>query len=303
MLSHRQGWSFAVVLVIFPYLFAAGPSDPPAVTYRTGTSEVRISFFATDENNRLVRDVKPEDLAVVDSGMVIRNFRSLNHADETALEVIVLIDASESMAPTFQATLKEIMGLITQDPLVPESSISIITIAGIRPTLVCSSDCASTGSQQLVRLKADGATPLFDSLTYSARMIGNRHAVDTRQLVLLFSDGGDTISLSSPKSALDALIANGAVLYTISPSKSGRMTNADAMLRQMAEATGGRSVALDDGAGRALRTAMEDQRASFLLTYQLPSRAPGFHSLRILPKHNLNLHFHCRRGYYYDESR
>jgi hypothetical protein len=40
-----------------------------------------------------------------------------------------------------------------------------------------------------------------------------------------------------------------------------------------------------------------------VVSYALPSRQKGFHSLRILPKHNLNLQFHSRKGYYYDEVR
>ena len=52
----------------------------------------------------------------------------------------------------------------------------------------------------------------------------------------------------------------------------------------------------------SVKGALADLRASYVVTYQLPSRAVGFHSLRILPKHNLNLRFHCRNGYYYEAS-
>jgi hypothetical protein len=71
----------------------------------------------------------------------------------------------------------------------------------------------------------------------------------------------------------------------------------------MADATGGRSFSAQDDVTDVLEAALADLRASYVVTYALPSHAAGFHSLRILPKHNLNLRFHCRRGYFYDEVR
>jgi len=52
------------------------------------------------------------------------------------------------------------------------------------------------------------------------------------------------------------------------------------------------------GEADILHAVLADLRASYVVTYQLPSRSAGFHALRILPKHNLNLRFHCRRGYF-----
>src|SRR4051794_22481942 len=57
-LSHRQGWSFPLILLLFPFLLlGVCKAEDPQVTYRTGTSEVRVSFFATDQNGRLLEKV------------------------------------------------------------------------------------------------------------------------------------------------------------------------------------------------------------------------------------------------------
>jgi hypothetical protein len=103
-LSHRQGWSFAVLLTIFPCVFfASTTSDVPS-------SEVRIAFFATDQNNHLVEKIDKNDFAVVDGDEVIRDFRSLVRSDETALDIVLLVDASESVAPRYQAVIRMRMG-------------------------------------------------------------------------------------------------------------------------------------------------------------------------------------------------
>ena len=88
LLSHRQGCSLAVLLAFFPCLFyASSTSDDPLTTYRTGTSEVRVSFFATDEHNQPVENVGKDDFAIVDGEMVVRDFRSLVRASDTAVDL------------------------------------------------------------------------------------------------------------------------------------------------------------------------------------------------------------------------
>ena len=301
-LSHRQGWSLAAVLALFPYLFAGASNDTPDITYRTGTAEVRVTFFATDQDNRLVQAIDRNDFAVVDGDMVIRDFRSLTRSDETRLDIVVLVDTSESVAPRFYAIANQIRHLISHNH--SGDHLSIITFAGLRPAVLCTADCSGPATESKIRsLNPAGSTPLFDALSFGARYIADRHAPGVRQVLILLSDGNDTISGTSARHALEAVIETGALLYTINPNKSARDPKGSFALSEMAEATGGRSFSAEDDAADVLDAALADLRASYVVTYALPNRAAGFHSLRILPKHNLNLRFHCRRGYFYDEGR
>lgn len=292
----------AVLLAVFPGLLCArAGNDTPGINYRTGTSEVRVSFFATGQDNRLVQAIDRNDFAVVDGDIVIRDFRSLTRSDETKLDVVVLVDASESVAPRFRATAEQVLRLISHNH--SGDDLSIITFSGLRPAVLCSANCGGTDTENKVRsLTPAGATPLFDSLVFSARYVADRHRPGVRQVLILLSDGNDTISGSSARQALDAVIGTGALLYTINSNKTARDLKGSLALQEMAEATGGRSFSAHD-AGDVLEAALADLRASYVVTYALPSRMAGFHSLRILPKHNLSLRFHCRRGYFYDEGR
>ena len=51
-----------------------------------------------------------------------------------------------------------------------------------------------------------------------------------------------------------------------------------------------------------LNAVLDDLRASYVVTYALPSHQAGFHSLRLLPTHNLNLTFRNRKGYIYEPN-
>ena len=74
MLSHRQGWFLALLFLMLSYSVRAGSAnDLPAATYRATVSEVRITFFATDEKNRPVDKIGKDDFAVVDNGIVVRD--------------------------------------------------------------------------------------------------------------------------------------------------------------------------------------------------------------------------------------
>jgi VWFA-related protein len=301
--SHRQGLSLAVIPFAFSFVFFTGSAnDISTATYHTGTSEVRISFFTTDENNLLVESVQKDDFAVVDDGMVIRDFRSLTRSNETGLDVVAVVDASESVAPRFHTTMNAVLQLVSQKPVGGDDRIAVVSFNGLSPVLVCSHDCRSPAAgARLLGLKAAGPTPLLDTLVYAADFISSRRKPGVRQVLILFSDGNDTISVTSSRDALKAVIARGALLYTVDLNESGDASKGSAALQRMAEATGGRYFSVRESAINVLQAALADLRASYVVTYPLPSRAAGFHSLRIFPKHNLNLRFHCRSGYYYEE--
>ena len=282
---------------------AGSANDLPAATYRTTVSEVRITFFATDENNRPVEKIGIDDFAVVDNGIVVRDFRSLMRSDETALDVVAVVDASESVAPRFRATVNDVLQLVSQRQLATDDNISVMTFSGLQPVVICARDCRSAAAgQKLLAVKATGPTPLFDALADGAQFISKRRTPGVRPVLILFSDGDDTISRTPARDALEEVVASGALLYAIDLNKPGEVTRGSDALRQMAEITGGRYFAAGEGAVHVLKAALEDLRASYVVTYQLPSRGIGFHSLRILPKHNLNLRFHCRSGYYYEND-
>jgi Ca-activated chloride channel homolog len=304
-LSYRQGWSLAIFLLfLFPLLFASNPADDPPIRYRTGTSEVRVSFFATDQNGHPLESVSKDDFAVVDSGRVIREFRSLARSNETVLDVVALIDTSESVAPRFRANLQHLVQVLDSESSISVDDISVIQFAGTQPAVVCSGNCRTAATEQrLAVMKAQGATPLYDAIRYTADFLLQRRSPDVRQVVILFSDGNDTISRASAREAFDGMLSSGALLYTVNVDSSAATSTGTVVLQRMAEASGGRSFSARDGIGNVLQAILADLRSSYVVSYSLPSRQGGFHSLRILPKHNLNLRFHCRGGYYYEQNR
>jgi VWFA-related protein len=195
--------------------------------------------------------------------------------------------------------MSDVLQLVAREQSIPDENIAVLLFGGasggIRPAILCSSG---------------GTTPLFDALIFGADFISHHRRAGARPVIILFSDGNDTISWHSPREALEAVLAEGVLIYSVdigtSANQSSNQTMGSMFLRRVSDATGGRYFSLrfsqQDGAATVLNAVLEDLRASYVVTYDLPSHQDGFHSLRLLPTHNLNLTFHSRNGYFYERS-
>jgi len=327
MLTH---WHIRSVLLALFVLTCASTADDTSrssglPTYRTTVSEVRVTFFASDENNHPVATLTTSDFAVVDRERVIRKFRSFTRSDETTLDLVALVDLSESVAPRLRVAMSAVLQLVAHEQSIPADNFAVLSFGGaseeasgetslgtsaaIRPAVLCASGCGASNSvSRLLAVKSGGTTPLFDALIFGADFIAHHRRAGARPVLILFSDGIDTISLHSAREAQDAVLDGGALIYAVDIGTSAHHISGSTFLRQVSEATGGRYFSSSprssppDGAATVLNALLEDLRASYVVSYDLPSHQPGFHSLRLLPTHNLNLTFHSRNGYYYEPS-
>jgi hypothetical protein len=71
------------------------PRSPRLPRYHSTVSEVRLTFFAT-EHNQSIAQLQQHDFAVVDNGLVVRDFRSFGRSGVTQLEVLLLVDSSRT---------------------------------------------------------------------------------------------------------------------------------------------------------------------------------------------------------------
>ena len=316
----RPALLFLALLICVPG--SHGSNDAAeSITYRTTVSEVRVTFFATDEQQHPVATLTNSDFAVVDNDRVVRNFHSFTRSDETSLEVGVLVDASQSVAPRFQFAMKDVAQLVAHEQSIPEDDISVIAFGGtspgpnrersggapnLQPAILCSSGCRTSESvSKLLALANSGTTPLFDALIFGAAFISQNRRAGVRPVLILFSDGIDTISLHSSLDAIQAVTDGGVSIYSVDVGSPRNPTTGTAFLRQISEASGGRYFSLSsrhDNSASLLSVVHDDLRASYVVTYDLPSHQAGFHALRLLPTRHLNLTFHSRNGYYYDPN-
>src|SRR5260370_27769609 len=123
MLTHwHPRLALLALFTLTSVLAAEDASDASGVPpYRSTVSEVRVTFFATDENNHPVATLTKSHFAVVDNELRVRNFRSSTPSDETSLlDVAALVDLSESVAPRFRVAMSDVLQLVAQEQSIPD---------------------------------------------------------------------------------------------------------------------------------------------------------------------------------------
>jgi VWFA-related protein len=281
---------------------SSGPStvsseESQNVAFSSTVSEVRLLFLATDEHNHTVEDLRRNDFAVVDDERVIREFRSFIRSDAVYLNVVVLIDSSESVLPRFRQEITDVAQLISQSPWNPGDHVSVLAFGGSESEFICDGNCRESFSRNQI-VPRGGATPLLDAIEIATTLLVQRRQPEVWPVILLFSDGDDTISKASLSQVREKILNSGEQIYSIDVSNSRQENNGSAMLRSLAEDSGGRYVRLSEGTKKIFSGVIDDLHSARLVTYQLPNSGSNFHSIRILPTHNLHLQFRCRRGYY-----
>jgi len=253
-------------------------------------------FFATDQNSRNVPELQDTDFAIVDDENVIREFRSVTRSQSSKLDVIVLIDASESVRPRFPEVITNVEQLISQPPWNPEDSLSVMSFAGLEARLICADNCHSSFAPGQV--VPGSATPLLDAVETAATLLSQRRHPDAWPVIILFSDGDDTISKASFRDIQQTVLASGVQIYAVDIGSSRHSYTHNPTMEKLAADSGGRCLWLNQGASKIFGDVIDDLHSALVVTYALPQSNSVFHSIRILPTHNLNLQFRCRRGYY-----
>ena len=297
---------FALWVIVTGVILGSGSgqtTDHAGLTFRSEVNEVRVTFSTTDEKNRVVSTVQSSDFAIIDQDRVVRDFRSFTRSDYTRLNLALLVDTSDSIKPRFQQELSTVVQLLQRNSGVPEDSWSVISVRGLKPTMLCQGNCRALDmGAQFLSVTKGGQTPLYDGIVFAARALAQAKDAHTRRILVLFSDGADTISLRSLDDAMESTLEGDVAVYSVDMSPAPHARQGSSVLRALAANSGGRYFTAEAGADKVLAAILEDFHATYTVAYKLPTPAEGFHLLRILPTHDLGLQFHCRRGYYYSNQ-
>ncbi len=289
----------ALLFAVFMNSIPLKAADGTGYTFRSSTNEVRLAFAASDRQGHVIKELHPSDVAVADNGTIIRHFKSFRPASESPLDLVVLLDASDSLASQIPGEIADVETFIARSAWGEQDRVSILAFGGMRPKLVCARNCNAQVAQiKLNTLRASGATPLYDALVEAAEILEQSRDAEARPAMILFSDGMDTISMHSMSEAL--LLAENlqAAIYCVNErSKRSTPDHGDAVLDRLAGSTGGVSFPPGQNVASMLRAVLEDLHGGYVLTYDLPEQTAGQHSVRILPTRDPRLQFRSRQAY------
>lgn len=283
---------------------AAAAQEPP--TFRVDVKLVRMLATVKNMQGQMVGGLKKEDFIVLDNG-VEQEVTLFERNTAQPLSVAMLVDRSRSTQREknyeLEAVQRFFKALFREGN--PKDSTALYSFN--YEVALMSEYTRNMGklSSALGRLRSEGATALYDAIYLAAE---DQERREGRRVVVVVSDGGDTISKIRFEKALEALHKVNAVMYAVLivpvAGDAGRNLRGENALTTLTQWTGGQiffpalGASLDD----AFDTILRDLRTQYLIGYyprNTETPKDRFHrvSVRVRqPGHSVS----ARNGYFSD---
>ena len=277
------------------------PTSEMDTTIRRRVQEVHLEFSVSSQKGRPVPQLNPGDFTIYQDNHPGGNVTSFSADQNLPLNLLLLIDASDSMTRGFAAERNAAIAFLRS---VVRPSIDHSAVASFSTHLRFDPGNDATSPATLFRigmLRSEGITALYDSLCESAvafRTFGEERSPSRRVLVLL-SDGDDNYSLHSLDSAIAAAQKSDLIVYAITAHDPRLVAPGDGVLDRITSETGGRFFVVKkfEQTEEAFAQIEQEIRAQYSVTFRPSDSVCGYHSLRIeLRDHSL--HAHSRTAFY-----
>lgn len=262
--------------------------------FRSGVDVVRVDVSVM-RGGKPVAGLTAKNFTLTDNGVA----QELTSAtlDQLPLNAILVLDVSSSVAGEELAHLIDAGQQLVRS-LRPDDRVALVTFS--EQVLVqkpLTADVASI-ARALADLRGTGATSMNDAIHVALNL---RPLDASRSIIIVFSDGEDNLSWTTPAGLVDEAKRGGTVIHAIemrtaavaplgtrsAALKAQGYLDGVPVLQALATAAGGR--VWSAGSSRDLRTlftqALEEMRARYLLTYTPKGVAQdGWHDLKVTLK-------------------
>ena len=238
-------WLAVAVTLSVATAIAQQPDQP---AFRTGIDLVSLNVTVTDGDNRYVTDIEQSGFQLYEDGAL----QDITFYTRTQLPIALalLIDTSASMTEKMSTAQQAAIGFAER--LRDEDSASVIDFDSRVDILQGFTNSIDELKTAIRRTSAGGSTSLYNAIYISLKELGKVGATTTtvgeiqRQAIVMLSDGEDTSSLVEFDEVLELAKRSDTVIYSIGLRSRDIRTRrefreADFVLRQLAQETGGRA--------------------------------------------------------------
>lgn len=244
---HGSLRSLTVALVVSSAATAIA-QEPDQPAFRTGVDLVALNVTVTDENDRYVTDIDVEGFQLFEDGAQ----QEVTFFTRTQLPIALalLMDTSASMADRMSTAQEAAIGFAER--LRTQDLASIIDFDSRVDILHEFTNSLDALTSAIRRTSAGGSTSLYNAIYISLKELAKIGAAATaeeeirRQAIVMLSDGEDTSSLVEFEEVLELAKRSNTIIYSIGLRSRDIRTRrgfreADFVLRQLAQETGGRT--------------------------------------------------------------
>lgn len=303
------GWAiaalvFALDLVALPRTaFAQQDSD---TTIHMNVRLVNVFVNVTDQNGAVVGGLTKDDFAVSEDGRP-QQIALFERQSALPLSITLAIDTSGSVKKDMSeeaAAARRFAHAILR----PQDRMSVIEFATNVHVLAPFTNNLSRIDHALGDLHSDWATALYDAICQGSAALGGKQG---RKVLVVISDGDDTVQNSTYGQALAAALRNEVMIYSLIDvpiaASAGRDTGGEHALITMAEQTGGKHYYVNAGGlDAAFKQVSDDLRTEYLIGYYPQHQLQGtdFHRISVTIPRAAPHEFQIlnRTGYYTDSG-
>jgi VWFA-related protein len=213
--------------------------------FRQGVDLVSLDVSARDAMGRPLTDLAADDFLVFENGKP-QSVSIVMPSGAVPLTVVLLIDHSMSMDGPKLARAQEAARLFVSQ-LRPEDRLEIIAFNQQAKRVLAFTDDPSGTATALSSIRAWGTTSIYEALLVAANdLVRARGGAEpeTREVIVVLSDGEDTASVVGFDEALPVVRRSGAIVYALSlrTDAKGVWLGATWPLLELARDTGGRTL-------------------------------------------------------------
>jgi len=265
---------------------------------------VNIFVNVTDKTGAIVGQLTQDDFKIFEDGRP-QKIAHFERQSEMPLNLTLAIDTSSS---TYKdrgieqlAAKKFVHALIR-----PQDRMSVIQFNTYVTELTSFTNNLSRIDHGLESMRGAGGTALYNAIDLGSKELGKREG---RKVLVLVSDGGDTLNEDTYETAREQALRNEVMIYAIIDvpieASAGRDIGGEHAMITLAEDTGGKSFyAYEGGLDKAFQQVSEDLRTQYLIGYYPRSQEPGreFHRIEVTIPRAAPDAFNIRHksGYYGD---
>jgi VWFA-related protein len=295
-----------------PMNVQAPPPEPAKAPDPTESAEFRIGvqvdlvdliFTATDKHGHFIKDLKKEDVRLLDEGKPPVRIEAFESETGLPLRVGLLIDSSNSIRDRFrfeQDAAVEFLNQVVRPNSDRAFVIGFDSMSDLTQDYTENTEALAHGVRVL---RPGGGTALHDAVYQACDKLAKAPIKGpVRRAIILLSDGDDNQSRHTREEAIEAALRAEVIIYVISTSITDGDKKGDKILMRYAEATGGRvffPLRLEDVAN-AFGQIQDELRSQYVVAYKPENFESNGHyrAISINVPSRANVKIRARKGYY-----
>ena len=303
----RLAWSaltVGVCLVVGFVLRLAAQEDKPL---RLDVKLVSLFVNVTDQKGAIVGGLTKDDFKLSEDGRP-QSIAVFERQSEMPLNLTLAVDTSSSTYKD-RSIEQQAAKKFVHARLRPQDQMSVIEFDTFVTELTGFTNKVALIDHGLDHMRGAGGTALYDAIYLGSKSLGNR---DGRKVLVLVTDGGDTVKGSTYNEALEQALRNEVMIYSIIDvpieASAGRDLGGEHALIQLSQDTGGKHFYVDEGGlDKAFAQVSDDLRTQYMIGYYPHNQEPGrdFHRIQVTIPRAATESFNIRHktGYYADAQK